>query len=163
VSRKRILKFVRNVLLSIAVLAVVIVGAGVAYTWYTGQHTVEAVAAPVDETPPVSAPVIKPPNPAPNAKVGASVQMITSPVAPGANASITVKTNPTSECTIKVVYDTIISTDSGLSPKTADEYGIVSWTWTVEESVPVGKWPVKVTCAYNKNSAMVQGDLKIAK
>jgi hypothetical protein len=72
-----------------------------------------------------------------------------------------VKTNATSECTIVVEYNEVPSTDSGLKPKKADDYGIVSWTWTVEETVPVGKWPVEVVCAYNDQTAMVRGNLVV--
>jgi hypothetical protein len=163
INRSRILKGARNALLSIVILLVLTAGTGVAYTWYMGQQPVkETAAAEPVETPP--APPVKKPQPAaPGAKVGASVQIITSPVASGANASITVKTNPDSSCTIKVVYDKTASTDSGLGPKKADEYGMVSWTWTVEATAPAGKWPVKVTCVKGDKSAVVQGDLKVEK
>jgi len=108
-------------------------------------------------------PVIKRAKPDPNNPSSASIQMFTSSVAPGSNASITVRTNPEAKCTIKVEYNKVPSTDSGLVPKVADEYGIVSWAWTVEEEVPLGKWPVKVTCVHNKRSAVVQGDLMVVK
>ncbi len=78
------------------------------------------------------------------------------------NASIIIRTNAGSKCVIAVVYDKTASSDSGLGSKTADEYGIASWTWTVESSVPIGKWPVKVTCVYNGRSAVVQGNLQVA-
>jgi hypothetical protein len=149
--------------LSIVVLAVVFVGGGLGYTWYMGQQPVDTTAAIAEPVVTKPAPEIKPVKPSANAKESASVQMLTSPVAPGANASISVKTNPASKCTIKVEYNKILSTDSGLTAKTADEFGMVSWTWTVEETAPLGKWPVKVTCTYNKKSAFVQGDLKVAK
>ncbi len=76
---------------------------------------------------------------------------------------MTVKTNAAAACNIKVVYDKTASTDSGLIAKVADEYGMVSWGWTVEPSVPLGKWPVKVTCANAKHSAVVQSDLVVEK
>lgn len=159
INKARILRAVRNIAISAVVLLVLVVGGGIAYTWYVGQDeaaNTAAVPAPVTPTP---APVVKPTKPAANAKQSAAVQMLTSPVAPGENASIMVKTNAESECTIKVEYDKVPSTDSGLKPKTADDFGIVSWTWTVEESVPVGKWPVEVNCAFHDQTAMVRGDL----
>ena len=100
---------------------------------------------------------------APDAVVAASVQMITSPLEPGMNAMISVKTNAEAKCTIKVVYDKTASTDSGLVEKIADDYGMVSWTWTVEPTAPLGSWPVWVTCANEKNSAAVKADLKLEK
>jgi hypothetical protein len=92
-----------------------------------------------------------------------SIQSITSPVAPGDNASIYIHTNRDSKCTITAVYNNIPSKDAGLSPKTADEYGLASWSWTVESTVPVGKWPVTVTCVWNKKIAVVVGDLIVKK
>jgi hypothetical protein len=161
--KARITKFIRNTLISVGVLLVVILGGGAAYTWYMGEYgadTPAAIAAPV-EAAPVAA--IAPAKPAANAKESASIQMLTSPVTPGSNASVSVKTNAASQCTIAVEYNKIASTDSGLTPKVADEFGMVSWAWTVEESAPLGRWPVKITCIYNDQSAVVQGDLVVAK
>jgi hypothetical protein len=161
INKAYVLKTVRNVTISAVVLLVLVVGGGVAYIWYVGQDetaNTAAIPAPVEAAP---APVIKPTKPAADAKQSAAVQMLTSPVTPGENASIMVKTNAESECTIKVEYNKVPSTDSGLKPKVADDFGVVSWTWTVEETVPVGKWPVEVVCAFNNQTAMVRGDLVI--
>lgn len=152
----------RNISITVVVLLLLSVLAGVIYTWYVGAHTTleDPKAAKVDER---LDPVMKPRKMAPDAVVGASVQMLTSPLEPGANAMINVKTNPDAECTISVIYDKTASTDSGLMPKVADEYGIVSWTWTVDTSAALGTWPVKVTCANKKNSAVVVASLKLEK
>lgn len=160
-TRGRIIKFIRNIAISALVLLVLFVGGGAAYTWYMGRTSVADTSAgdPVVEV----APVIKHVQPAANVSESASVQMLTSPVVPGSNASVTVRTNPGSQCTIIVEYNKVASKDSGLSLKTADEFGMVTWTWTVEASVPLGKWPVKVTCVNDKKSAFVQGDLVVAK
>lgn len=161
-KNNRVLKRVRNIALSSAILLVLIVGAGVAYTWFMGQSEPGPTAA---SAPPVAArptATIKPAAPAANAKESAAVESITSPVAPGENASMEVKTLAGSTCTIAVVYDKMASTDSGLGPKVADEFGIVNWTWTVESTAPVGTWPMKVTCTRNKQSAVVQGDLTVS-
>jgi hypothetical protein len=161
-TKQRIFKTVRNVVMSIVVLGVLFIAVGLGYTWYMGQrpsNTTTAVAAPVDSQP---TPTVKATKPAANAKESVSVQTLTSPVAPGANASISVRTNPSSQCTIKVEYNKIPSKDSGLVVRTADEFGTVSWTWTVDKTAPLGEWPVGVTCIYNKQSAFVQGDLKVA-
>lgn len=151
----------RNTLIAIVVLAVLLVGAGVAYTWYTGKQEPVKKTEPV---PVVARPLVNTPTqPLPTAKVGASVQSLTSPVAPGDNVTIAVKTNPKANCKITVEYNKVPSKDSGLIPKNADEFGLVSWTWTADIAAPVGKWPAKVTCANAKNSAMVQGDFEIKK
>lgn len=160
--RARNFNFLRNILISVAVLLAIFVSAGVAYTWYMGQDGNVDPAAIADPVKTRTTNVIKHTKSAPGAKVGASVHMITSPVKPGMNASITVRTNSDATCTIKVVYDKIASTDSGLGPKVADEYGMVSWTWTVEASVPIGKWPATVTCAIGEQSGVTIGDLVVA-
>ncbi len=152
----------RNGLISAVVLLVLIAGGGATYTWYMDQHTVlhpTAAAANSDSIPAFAKPV----TPAANARVGASVETLTSPVAPGDNASVTVRTLASASCKISVVYKNVASTDSGLSQKTADEYGTVSWTWSVGKSVPLGTWPVNVTCARNGKSGYVRGDLQVAK
>lgn len=157
----RIMKVTRNVLISVGILLVLFVGGGVAYTWFMGQYnnTTPVVTPQIDH----DTPSIKHASPAPNAKVGASVQTITSPIMPGSNASIIIKTNPGATCTITVVYDNTPSKDSGLNTKVADDFGVINWTWTVEDSVPFGKWPVTVTCSAGKQSAVVIGDLIVAK
>ena len=161
-NKANIVRSIRNTAISVAVLLVLAVGGGVAYTWFEGRSGTDATTLP--STAKAAAPlVIKHVQPAVNAKVGASFQSLTSPVVPGSNASVAVRTNPGAKCTITVVYDKIASKDSGLSAKTADEFGMVNWAWTVEPSVPLGKWPATVTCSLNKLSAVVQGDLVIAK
>jgi len=161
INKKRIVRSIRNISISVGVLVAILVAAGAAYTWFIGRNQAPAVTTATTDT--TLTPVVKAVDPAPNAPEGASVQSITSPVAPGSNASVTVKTNPGSWCTITVVYDKTASTDSGLAGKTADEFGSVSWTWTVDATAPVGKWPVTVTCLRNKLSAVVVGDLVVAK
>lgn len=162
---RRIIKFLRSTVISVVVLLVLFLGGGAVYTWYMGQNAnldSNAIADPVESK---TTPVIKHAKPAANAKVGVSLQMITSPIVPGSNTSITVRTNAGATCTIKAVYGKdkeIVSTDSGLVPKIADEFGMASWAWTVEESVPLGKWPVTVTCVLGKNSGVYQADLTVA-
>jgi hypothetical protein len=161
VNKKRIGKLIRNIIIAVVVMLVLFIGVGVAYVWISA-HTQPPVStvAPPDTNP---TPVIKHVEASANVPEGASVQSITSPVIPGDNASVIVKTNPGSWCTITVVYDKTASTDSGLKGKTADEFGSVSWTWTVSRSATLGKWPVTITCLRNKLSAVVVGDLVVQK
>ena len=152
----------RNALISGGVLLFVIVFCGVGYTWYADQHT---VMQPADTTlSQASSPAFaKPVQTAANAREGVAVETISTPVAPGDHASITIRTNPASSCKITVVYKDQPSTDSGLTTKTADEYGTVTWSWAVGKAVPLGTWPVDVTCTYNGRSGFVRGDLQVAK
>lgn len=153
-------KTIRTISITTGSLLVLAIIAGLAYTWFIGRTPVAVV--PLD-TSTIIQPVIKRTPVADNVQESASVQYITSPITPGTNAMVTVKTNPASTCTISVVYNKTASTDSGLSTKISDEYGSVTWAWTVEPTVPLGKWPVKVTCARGKLSAVVIGDLVVAK
>ena len=154
------MKTIRNILISIGVLLVLAVGLGVGYTWYTGQQSNVVNEKSAEDVTSVQ-PVAKPVQIDPNAPESASIQALTTPTSPGENSSVTVKTNPASECSITVTYNDVASKDSGLVKRIADEYGIVSWAWTVDANAPSGKWPVKVTCTYNKKSAYVQGELQV--
>lgn len=161
--KNKVIKSIKNIAISAFVLLVLVLGGGVLYIWYMGSYgdvDTNAIATPVELK---QAPVIKHTESAANAPESASIQMLTSPIVPGSNASISIKTLALSVCNISVIYDKTSSKDSGLLDKTADDFGIVSWTWTVEPSVPLGKWPVKVTCSHNNKSAVVIGDLLVVK
>jgi hypothetical protein len=155
------LKTIRNIFISVFVLLILFGGAGIAYLLFYGDDPVpvKKVEATTDTnpTPP------KPKKPSPNAVVGVSIQALLSPVKPGENSSVSIKTLPEASCVITVTYNNVPSKDSGLVPKIADEYGTTSWSWTVDKTAPVGKWPVKVVCSHNKNSGMVLGDLIVQK
>jgi hypothetical protein len=153
-------KTIRNVVISTVALLVLIVGAGLAYTFYLGPTATQNIPATKTNTTPA---VIKPSVPSSDAKEFAAIEFLTSPMQAGTNAQISVKTLPASSCKITVTYNKVPSTDSGLKTKTANEYGVVDWTWTVGKTTPVGKWPVEVTCAYHGRTAYVRGDLEITK
>lgn len=150
---------VRNTIIGVSLLFILLVGGGLAYTYFFGPETTPEAVAP----PPVK-PVVRekePTKPSPTAAASAAVQTISSPVQPGTNASATIKTVATSKCDIKVLYAGVPGTDSGLSTKVADKYGLVTWTWTVPAGAPAGEWPVTVTCVYNTKSAVVVGAMKV--
>lgn len=156
-------KRVRNIIITVVVLLVLFIGGGVGYTWYMGKNSKVEIASVSEQADPLLDPVVGKRKMAPDAAVNVSVQTLTSPLEPGMNALITIKTNPEAKCTIKVIYDKTPSTDSGLVEKIADEYGVVNWTWTVEQTAPLGVWPVTVTCANEKKSGVVSADLKLEK
>lgn len=156
----KVAKTAIKISVSALILLTLIIGAGIGYVWYTGQNNQDELAKQTVEAVKPEA-VIAPVKQADDANVGASVQSLTTPVVPGTNSSITVKTNPEAKCTISVTYNKIPSKDSGLIPKVADEYGVVDWSWTVESTVPIGKWPVKVTCTKGKKSGVTAGDLVV--
>lgn len=70
---------------------------------------------------------------------------LTSPVAKGAQASITVRTSPGSSCSITVYYKSGASHAAGLEPETAGNDGLCSWTWKVGTNTTPGTWRIVVT------------------
>lgn len=154
------LKTLRNIVLWVFILGLLFAGAGVAYVRLIDRHE-PAPSAPAEAKVTTPAVFRKPPKPPADAVVGAAVQSVLSPVAAGANSSITVATTPGAKCTIEVKYNNVASTDSGLAPKTADDYGRVTWSWTVEKTAPAGKWPIEVLCSRNKHSGMVRSVIEV--
>jgi len=143
------------------VLAVILVGAGVAYVYF-GSSGDENIPLAEETDRYYNEPVLSTEEPAPDANVGVSMQSLTTPVVPGSNATFTVRTLRGAECDVVVEYDDIESQDSGLISKTADEYGLASWTWTVEEWVPEGEWPVEATCRWNEQSGELHQKLHVS-
>lgn len=143
--------------LSLALLVLTTLGA-LAYNWYNGQTAKVAI---IDEPSKLTNVVAKPKAIAQNQAVGVYIISLSTPVAAGMNASTTIRTLPESACSIEVLYNGMKSTDIGLSPKVADEYGSVSWSWTVETGQPAGKWPVNITCAKNDSTGFMRGDLVV--
>lgn len=161
--KKRYIKTVLKVLLSIIILLIILIAAALAYVKYSGDQSDNSDQSAPE---PPARLVIKPPKISPKAKESAVVQSITSPVKRGSTASAAVKTNPKSKCTPALKYtdsngNKIAYNNSSLKSKTADEFGLVSWDWPVSSSVPAGKWTLTVTCTYNKKSAVVIGDILV--
>jgi len=73
---------------------------------------------------------------------------LTSPVASGDDASLTVRAAPTARCHITVHYKSGPSKAKGLVSKLADMQGQVSWTWRVGSRTTPGAWPIVVTCSH---------------
>lgn len=152
---------IRNVFITIVVLLALFIGAALIYTWYIGQHAPVKTSSSAIKT--TTRNVKKPHQPAPDAQIGVGLQLLSTPALPGSNASITIHTNAAAKCTISVMYNNVPSKDSGLLPKTADEYGMVTWTWTIEPTAPLGKWPVKTVCANAKYHVQLIEELEIVK
>jgi hypothetical protein len=151
---------IRNISISIGVLLILFVGGGVAYTWYMSQNDTAPVVSRPTTT--LTTGTLKHAKIAANAPASASIQSLSSPIVRGDNASVTVKGNPGSSCVIKVEYNNVPSNDTGLKlTKILDDFGVATWSWTVERTVPDGKWPVTITCTYETKTAIVIGDLVV--
>lgn len=158
--RRRLASTAIFLVVTIAVLSV----AGFLYTWYIGQQT-DVPVVEVAETPRVSARPKDPPKPTKETQVGIVVQAFSTPVTIGDNASLSIRTLPGVPCTISftVNEDNERSTDTGLIPKIADDYGLVDWTWSVKANVRPGTWPVEVTCANGSQSVYSRSDLEVVR
>lgn len=148
---------IRRTLSITMILALLLVAGGAGYTWYMGEQKTAAIV--IGEPAPSRRIEMKPIKQDPNANVGVSVQVFSTPVQPGQNASISIRTNQLATCTIAVKYGEALAVDSGLAKKTADDYGTVSWSWTVPATTAEGKGTVKVDCANKAKSGSVTADL----
>jgi hypothetical protein len=82
---------------------------------------------------------------APHAAATARLIHVTSPVSPGADATLVARVNPARRCTIAVYYKSGRSVAQGLYPK-RPRNGRVSWTWMVGTNTTAGRWPIYVSC-----------------
>jgi len=75
-----------------------------------------------------------------------SILSITSPASPGGTpVTVFARTEPGAICEIEVGYGGGANEATALTPKQAQENGLVSWTWSVDPSTQFGKYPVTVT------------------
>lgn len=163
IGHKHYAKEQRYRLLSVVVTSVFVLLllagiAGFAYAYYSGQEDYAPKQPIAEKEEPVEQKVPVPKKPVP---VGVSVQLMSSPITPGSEASISIHTNSFAKCTIEVEYDEVPYTDKNLKEKVADEFGVVSWEWVVDEAVPLGTWPVTVTCRNAKYNGVAIGDLEV--
>lgn len=86
--------------------------------------------------------------PAPTGELSLDVVSVTSPVSPGAYATLKARAPPGAQCSIAVYYKSGHSTAQGLYTKQADMNGDVSWTWKVGTRTTPGSWRIVVTATY---------------
>jgi len=87
---------------------------------------------------------------------------LTSPVHPGGEASVTVQTDPRTQCMLLVHYKTRAAEANLALPKRADKAGRVSWTWRVAPNAVPGTWPVIVHCHDEFKGSVEQRRLEFA-
>src|SRR5260370_8383679 len=98
---------------------------------------------------PTPTPTPKPtPTPSPAAPAQTPITFINGPLtaSPGQIVTLDVKTSPGAYCDITVNYASGPSTAAGLTPKTADGAGNVSWTWKVGTRTTPGNCEIDVGC-----------------
>lgn len=75
---------------------------------------------------------------------------------PGKDASVTIQTMPSRECSISYVTPNgQASTAKGLEKKVSDLDGRLTWKWTIGTGTKVGKGTVKVTCGDASESRQI--------
>ncbi len=152
-------KSIIKTFIAVFILLIVILSAGIAYTWYLSKDTVRdssVLDSPVDAAPKTTPPLLDP-----NSPVGASVQSLSSLVVLGEQASMIVKTRPMADCSVISEYDKKTIIDLGLTTKKADDYGVASWDWFMKKGSPIGKWLLKITCKYGDKSGYVEGEMVV--
>ena len=157
-KRKSGFSVLRNITGGIVALAILVGGGGFIAGWWDGpQQEHSAVLAKqtgVTSTPSIAKASTEP--------LSVTIQSLLTPVPQESNASMTVKTAAGANCTIKAVYAGVASRDEGLVAKTANASGSVDWTWTVEQSAPLGTWPVTVTCTRDGQSVTARGSIVVS-
>jgi hypothetical protein len=90
-----------------------------------------------------------------------AVVALTSPVARGADARLTIKTSPHTQCELLVYYKAAPASINLAFPKRSDDQGRVSWTWRVDRGVTPGNWPLTVHCTDEFKGSIVQSRLEV--
>ncbi len=92
------------------------------------------IPAPAETLAPIGAPT---PTPAVKLLTGIERVSVTSEVRRGGTASVTIRTAPGVECTVQVHLELGPIEADGLEPQIADDEGLCSWSWHVDdETVP---------------------------
>jgi hypothetical protein len=77
-----------------------------------------------------------------------SVTFLNMPVSaePGHPATVRVRADANTRCSIVVVDPSGQTVVQGLDPTTTDATGAVAWTWLADPAAEPGQWPIAVTC-----------------
>ncbi len=92
-----------------------------------------------------------------------SITKLTSPIKPGDDATVAIKTDPGALCKIEVKLKSGPSTAAGLKSQRADDKGVATWSWKIAPNAAVGQWPVTINTSLKGAKGTASGTLKIAK
>jgi beta-lactamase superfamily II metal-dependent hydrolase len=79
---------------------------------------------------------------------------VTSPVAPGGDAEVRIKTAPGAKSQIKVFTKSGISQAKGLEETVADKNGDAAWGWRVGNTTAEGTWRIEVSVVQGRELVM---------
>lgn len=163
-TQQRGLRTLRNVAIAMLVLVIVIGAVYLLISWLSKPKIAgNSVVKDTQQSPTMPQPH-RPPRDVP---IGSSIQSLTTPVAPGGNVSLILRTTESAVCTIKVVHldeqmrEVARVTDGGLVDKTADEFGVVTWTWTMPAGAAQVTWHADITCQRDSKSTRSVGDIVV--
>ena len=98
------------------------------------------------QAPPGATPMLPPPS--------IRIEDITSPVARGGEATLTIVTRPGVRCELRpLIFGPSTLPREGLESKTADAQGMCSWTWKVPEDVVPGAWRYRISAGEGEGRA----------
>ena len=153
-------KLGHKIVLSALILVVLFFMVGFVYVYMNDQSS--GIADTSKSTATIKyQPLKPPPRSSPKSTVGVAIESLDTPVTRGSQTSMIITTNSYATCSISVIYNNIPSKVPGLSPKVADAYGMVTWTWTVPKTTPVGNWPIKVVCHDQTQSGVLDESLSV--
>jgi hypothetical protein len=153
-------KVIRNTTKAILILIFVCLILGVAYVYLvdkTKPLPPKTVSSSDDQA---ISPLPPATPPSATSAEGVALQAMTTPVQLGAVFYLSAETNAGSLCTAYIDYPGTDGTDPNLSNQEANEYGNVTWTWTVPAKAPPGTWPLTVTCYYHGRSGVVDYNIQ---
>jgi hypothetical protein len=152
----------------VGVLLVLAIGVGLLYVWLMGLQSKPSTTTTTSET--TKQPAFLTPHKLPdNVQIGSSIQSLSSPISPGDNASLTVRTTESAVCAVKIIHlddfqkELARVTDSGLVDKTADDFGMVTWTWTMPSDAAIAKWTADIFCTRGDKSTHSVGEIVVKK
>lgn len=164
-KKARAARRLRNTLIAVIVLAMIAGGIAVVLLWLMKPQKPSVVDG---ESKPVINPMqIARPKVGPDVSIGSTIQMISSPIAPGDNASVTLRTTERAICSIKVYHlgplaeELDAVKDSGLTEKTADEFGMVTWTWTMPADAKLVTWKADIFCKRDSKTTRSVGEVAV--
>jgi hypothetical protein len=124
----------------------------------------EPTAQPTQTAQPTSDPTAEPSPPAEPADAPAlavTKVSLTASVCNGCTASVSIKTDAGAMCDIDVKYNSGSSTAAGLSPKTANSSGNVTWSWRVGSRTASGTYPIFIECSKGDRSGSLELQFKV--
>ncbi len=163
-SKSRSMRRAWLILAIITSLILLIVGLFLLWLWLNKPQVAGNKALDAPSQPRQQLTTHKPPA---NTPIGSTIQSISSPIAPGGNASLTLRTTESAVCNIKVVHlddkmnEVARVTDSGLGDKKADDFGVVMWSWTMPAGAAIATWHADITCTRGDKSTRSLGDIVV--